>query len=80
MRRFNRLVRRGRSRSVGTEGIAELEKLDERYVRRLLKLTSLEPDIVAAILDDDLPSGITLFDFSEDVPLLWEEQRGRIAA
>lgn len=56
-------------------GIAELEKLDERYIRRMVKLTSLAPNIVAAILDDDLPSGITLFDFSEDVPLLWEEQR-----
>jgi hypothetical protein len=43
-----------------------------------VKLTSLAPDIVAAILDDDLPSGITLFDFSEDVPLLWEEQRGAL--
>ena len=35
----------------------------------------LAPDIVEAILDDSLHSGSTLFDFSEDVPLLWEEQR-----
>ena len=56
--------------------IAELEKLDERYIRRMVKLTSLAPDIVEAILDDALPSGSTLFDFSDDVPRLWEEQRG----
>ena len=56
-------------------GIAELEKLDERYIRRMVKLTSLAPDIVEAILDDSLPSGSTLFDFSDDVPLFWEEQR-----
>ncbi len=56
--------------------IAELEKLDERYIRRMVKLTSLAPDIVEAILDDALPSGTTLFDFSDEVPLLWEEQRG----
>ncbi len=43
--------------------------------RRMVKLTSLAPDIVEAILDDALPSGSTLFDFSDDVPLLWEEQR-----
>jgi hypothetical protein len=41
----------------------------------MVKLTSLAPDIVTAILGDDLPSGLTLFDFSDDVPLLWEEQR-----
>ena len=56
-------------------GIAELEKLDERYIRRMVKLTTLAPDIVEAILDDSLPSGSTLFDFSDDVPILWEEQR-----
>ena len=55
--------------------IAELEKLHERYIRRMVKLTSLAPDIVEAILDDALPSGTTLFDFSDEVPLLWEEQR-----
>ena len=36
-----------------------------------MKLTSLAPDIVATILDDRLPSGVTLFDFSEEVMLLW---------
>ena len=39
---------------------------------------TLAPDIVEAILDDALPSGSNLFDFSGDVPLLWEEQRGRL--
>lgn len=58
--------------------IVGLEKLDERYIRWMVKLTSLAPDIGAAILDDDLPSGTTLFDFSEVVPLLWEEQRVKI--
>jgi len=77
LRRFNRLVKRGRSRSVGTEGIAELEKLDERYVRRLVKLTSLAPEIVAAILKDSLSNKIMLFDLAMDPPALWEERRRR---
>ena len=40
-------------------------------------LTTGAPDIVDAILDDNLSSGVTLFDFSDDVPLLREGQRGR---
>lgn len=44
----------------------------------MVKLASLAPDIVAAVLDDDRPSEVTLFDSSEDVPLLWEEQRGAL--
>ena len=71
-------MKRGRSRSVGTEGIAELEKLDERYVRRLVKLTSLPPDIIAAILNDSLPNHITLLNLAVDPPALWEDQRNRL--
>ena len=56
--------------------IAEREKLDLRYIRRMVRLTSLSPHIVDAILDDALPSGSSLFDFSDEVPLLWAEQGG----
>ena len=56
--------------------IAEREKLDLRYIRRMVRLTSLSPHIVEAILDDALPSGSSLFDFSDEVPLLWAEQGG----
>ena len=56
--------------------IAEREKLDLRYIRRMVRLTSLSPYIVEAILDDALPSGSSLFDFSNEVPLLWAEQGG----
>ena len=56
-------------------GIAELEKLDERYIRRMVNLTTRAPDIVAAILDDSLPNHITLFDLAVDPPAFWEEQQ-----
>ena len=56
--------------------IAEREQLDLRYIRRMVRLTSLSPHIVEAILDDALPSGSSLFDFSNEVPLLWAEQGG----
>lgn len=36
---------------------------------------TLAPDIVAAILDEALPPGLTLFDLAVDPLALWEEQR-----
>ncbi len=47
------------------------------YVYRLLRLTCLAPDIVAAILDGRQPKGIALADLTREVPLLWDEQRAQ---
>ena len=44
----------------------------------MVNLTTLAPDIVAAILDETLPPESTLFDLAAGTPLLWEEQRGRV--
>jgi hypothetical protein len=43
----------------------------------MVNLTTLAPDIVAAILDERLPPAVTLFELATGTPLLWEEQRGR---
>ncbi len=58
--------------------IAVREGIDNSYVSRMVNLTMLAPDIKAAILDDTLPSHITLFDLAVDPPVLWKEQRERI--
>ncbi len=58
--------------------IAALEGVDNSYVSRMVNLTTLAPDIVAAILDDALPDHLTLFDIAVDPPALWEEQRRRV--
>jgi hypothetical protein len=58
--------------------IAARKGIDSSYVSRMVNLTTLAPDIVAAILDDALPNHITLFDLAVDPPVLWEEQRERI--
>ena len=55
--------------------IAAREGIDNSYVSRMVNLTTLAPDIVAAILDDTLPNHITLFDLAVDPPALWDEQR-----
>lgn len=58
--------------------IAAWEGVDNSYVSRMVNLTTLAPDIVAAILDDALPDHLTLFDVAVDPPALWDEQRRRV--
>ncbi len=48
--------------------IAEREIIDNSYVSRTVNLTTPAPDIVASILDDNLPIDITLFDLAVDPP------------
>ena len=58
--------------------VAALEGIDRAYVSRMVNLTTLAPDIVAAILDGTLPDHVTLFDLASGTPLLWDEQRSQL--
>jgi hypothetical protein len=58
--------------------IAAREGIDNSYVSRMVNLTTLAPDIVAAILDDAMPNHVTLFDLAVDPPALWEDQWSRV--
>ncbi len=58
--------------------IARREGVDDSYVSRMVNLTTLAPDIVAAILDETLHSEVTLFELAVGTPLVWEEQWGRV--
>lgn len=50
--------------------------IDRCYVRRILALTSLAPDIVEAIIADKAPDGLSLRRFTQrPVPSRWDEQR-----
>ena len=60
--------------------LADLEGVSNPYVSRMLRLTTLAPDLVAAILDDDLPDHIKLFDFSAMDPVIWDEQRALVTS
>jgi hypothetical protein len=44
----------------------------------MVNLTTLDPDIVAVILDDTLPPDLTLSDFAVDPPALCKEQWLRV--
>jgi hypothetical protein len=54
--------------------IAKVEGIDPSYVSRMINLTTLAPEIVEAILDDDVPDNLMLFDLAVDPEVLWENQ------
>ncbi len=57
--------------------VAEREGMDRADVSRMVNLTTLAPDIVAAILDETLLPEVTLFDPASGTSLSWEEQRAK---
>ena len=51
--------------------------VDNSYVGRILKLTTLAPDIIEAILNGDEPSGLSLAQLIRTFPMDWEQQRAQ---
>ncbi len=43
--------------------------------RRMLRLTSLAPDIIEAILRGNEPDGLSLEKLRKNLPVRWEEQK-----
>jgi hypothetical protein len=74
--RWLRLIESGKVANISA--IAKQEDVDRSYISRMVNLTTLAPDIQAAILDETLPDTVSLFDLAIDTPLSWEEQRMRI--
>ena len=71
--RWLAILESGKARNLAE--VAEMEGMDRAYVSRMVNLTTLAPDIVAAILDESLQDHVTLFDLASGTPLLWDEQR-----
>ena len=70
--RWRRMMEAGRFSTI--DEIAAAENINDSYVSRLLRLTLLAPDIVAAILDGRQPEGVTLPGLMEPFPVKWEMQ------
>jgi len=70
---WTHLLDSGKFRSV--EELASRLRLEVSFVRRVMKLASLAPDIVYGILDGREPEGLTVGLLRKGVPLSWEEQR-----
>jgi hypothetical protein len=60
------------------KSISELARsleVDGSYVTRILKLTTLAPDIVEAIINGEEPDGLSLAKLTRTFPEVWGEQR-----
>jgi hypothetical protein len=57
------------------EDLAHSKGVDRSYAGRLLKLTSLAPEIVEAVLAGQERVGLSLRQLRRGIPLAWEEQR-----
>ena len=60
------------------EELASANKIDVSYVRRMLRLNSLAPDIVEAILQNNAPDHISLRTLYRGIAPSWAEQRRQL--
>ncbi len=71
--RWQEMIESGQAES--NSDLARKLKLDQSYVARTIRLASLAPKIVEAILGGQEPSGMSLLGLRRDLPLLWQEQQ-----
>ena len=71
--RWQEMIETGQAKS--NSDLARKLRLDQSYIARTIRLASLAPDIIEAILDGQEPDGLSLWGLRRDVPLLWQEQR-----
>ena len=70
------MIETGRAKS--NSDLARKLKLDQSYVARTIRLTSLAPDIVEVILNGQEQDSFGLNSLRRDLPLLWDEQREQL--
>ena len=70
---WTQVIESGEFRSVAD--LARSLDVDNSYVGRILKLTTLAPDIVEAILIGEEPVGLSLAKLIRSFPMDWEQQR-----
>ena len=69
----------GRARSL--QELAKRDGISRRYIRRLISLAFLSPQLVEAILDGRKPAELTATRLTElDLPLDWTEQHKLLAS
>jgi len=62
-------------RVLTVKALAQREELDRCYVRRILRLSFLAPDLIEAILNGWQPPELTVERFRRPIPLEWTVQR-----
>ncbi len=73
---WQELIDSGRYSSIAA--LAEALGVDRCYVRRILTLATLAPDIVEAIVRGEEPSGLSLERLAKGFPLSWNEQEAEL--
>jgi hypothetical protein len=58
--------------------LAKVEKVNDSYVSRILRLTPIKPDLIEAILAGRQPSTLQLDDLLKPLPALWALQHSAI--
>ena len=74
--RWKRMLDSGEFASISE--LAEREGIGFTYMARLMRLSLLAPEIVAAIVDGHQPESVTLANLMDPLPLDWKEQRMRL--
>jgi hypothetical protein len=74
---WTELIESGRVKSIAA--LARALNVDGSYAARILKLTTLAPDIIQAILNGEEPDGLSLAKLTESFPEDWTEQRIRFS-
>ena len=72
--RWLRQIESGKATNISA--VAKAEKVDRSYVSRMINLTTLAPEIQAAILDETLPDSVSLYDLASDTPLCGRSSGG----
>jgi hypothetical protein len=75
--RWRDMLEDSRCATVGE--IAVREQINESYVSRILRLTSLAPDVVEAILEGRQPPAMTLAMLMQRLPVCWNDQRATLS-
>ncbi len=71
--RWRRQLEDGTRKSLGD--IARAEKISSSYVTRILRLSTLAPDIVESILDGEIEGLGLMQRLERNMPLAWADQR-----
>jgi len=71
--KWQRMMETGEAKSLGE--IGKRERVGRCYVRRILRLATLAPDIIDAMLTGNEPEGLSLRALGGNIPMVWAEQR-----
>lgn len=74
--KWQKMMETGEVKSL--QELAKRERVHRCYVRRILRLATLAPDIIDAMLSGNEPEGLSLRALGGDIPMVWAEQRKQL--